>query len=61
MEITLVAKENQPVQPHQVCSLIATKNDELLKYVACLQKSPLNKGKDIADVKKKSKTLKTIF
>lgn len=49
MEITLVAMENQPVQPRQVCSLIATKNDELLKYVACLQKSPLNKGKDIAD------------
>lgn len=45
-------KENKIVELEQ-------KNDELLKYVACLEKSPLNKGKDIADVTKKSRTLKT--
>jgi len=39
------------------------KNDELLKDVAFffLQKSPLNKGKDIADVTKQSRTLKTFL
>lgn len=45
-------KENKIVELEQ-------KNDKLLKYVACLEKSPLNKGKDIADVTKKSRTLKT--
>ena len=39
------------------------KNEELLKYIACLEKSEslLNKGKDIADIKKKSRTLKTFL
>jgi len=37
------------------------KNEELLKYVARLQQSPLNKGKDIADVTKKTRTLKTFL
>ncbi|PFX13820.1 putative nuclease HARBI1 [Stylophora pistillata] len=50
----LEEKDNKIVQLEQ-------KNDELLKYVACLEKSPVNKGKDIADVTKKSRTLKTFL
>jgi len=47
---------------HEMCQVLEEKdakivemeqkNEELLKYVARLQQSPLNKGKDIADVKK---------